>query len=115
MSNIKFTGIMPAIVTPFDENQKLKEKAVREMMNWHFDNGSAGFYICGAMGEGLPLPKETRMNMAETAVENAKRQGRNNRPHRRSQHERYAGACAARNESRGRRAFIASSVTLLCI
>ena len=26
MSNIKFTGIMPAIVTPFDENQKLKEK-----------------------------------------------------------------------------------------
>ncbi len=75
MSNIKFTGIMPAIVTPFDENQKLKEKAVREMMDWHFDNGSAGFYICGAMGEGLPLPKETRMNMAEAAVENAKGKG----------------------------------------
>ncbi len=75
MSNIKFTGIMPAIVTPFDENQKLKEKAVREMMDWHFGNGSAGFYICGAMGEGLPLPKETRMNMAETAVDAAKGKG----------------------------------------
>ncbi|MBT3319223.1 MAG: hypothetical protein HN948_03580 [Clostridia bacterium] len=75
MSNVKFTGIMPAIATPFDENQKLKEKTVSKMMDWHFDNGSAGFYICGAMGEGLALPKETRMRMAEVAVDNAKGKG----------------------------------------
>lgn len=66
---------MPAIITPFDENQKLKEKAVPELMDWHFNNGATGFYICGAMGEGLPLPKETRMNMAEVAVDCAKGKG----------------------------------------
>lgn len=76
MSNIKFKGIMPAIVTPFDENQKLKENAVEKMMNWHLDNGSSGFYICGAMGEGLPLPNETRMRMAEVSVETAKGRGK---------------------------------------
>lgn len=75
MSNIRFTGVMPAIITPFDENQKLKEKAVPELMDWHFGNGASGFYICGAMGEGLPLPKETRMHMAEVAVDCAKGKG----------------------------------------
>ena len=75
MSNIKFRGVMPAIVTPFDENQKLKAQAVKKMMDWHFSNGSAGFYICGAMGEGLPLPKATRMDMAEVAVDAAKGKG----------------------------------------
>lgn len=75
MSNVIFKGIMPALVTPFDENQKLKDKTVAKMMDWHFSNGAAGFYICGAMGEGLPLPKETRMQMAETAVDQAKGKG----------------------------------------
>ena len=75
MSNVKFTGIMPAMATPFDDNQKLKEKTVSKMMDWHFSNGAAGFYICGAMGEGLPLPKETRMRMAEVAIDNAKGKG----------------------------------------
>ena len=75
MSNIKFTGIMPAIVTPFDDDQKLKKESVKQMMDWHFSNGCAGFYICGAMGEGLPLPLATRMAMAETAVDAAKGKG----------------------------------------
>lgn len=75
MSNIRFTGIMPAIVTPFDDNQNLKEKAASEMMDWHYNNGSAGFYICGAMGEGLPLPMNTRKQMAEVAVDAAKGRG----------------------------------------
>jgi len=66
---------MPAIATPFDENQKLKTKTVGKMMDWHFGNGAAGFYVCGAMGEGLPLPKETRMEMAQVAVDSAKGKG----------------------------------------
>ena len=32
MTNIKFTGIMPALVTPFDLNGKVKENSVRNII-----------------------------------------------------------------------------------
>ncbi|MDD3996290.1 MAG: dihydrodipicolinate synthase family protein [Sphaerochaetaceae bacterium] len=72
MSNIRFKGIMPALITPYDEKQKVKEKTVRALMDWHISQGVDGFYICGSTGEGPALKKETRMEMAEIAVDQAK-------------------------------------------
>ena len=75
MTNIQFTGIMPALVTPFDLNGKVKENSVRNIMDWHLDSGVQGFYICGSTGEGPSLPPRTRMEMAEIAVDHAKGRG----------------------------------------
>ena len=34
MSKIHFTGIMPAIITPLDENGKVNAKAVKELVDY---------------------------------------------------------------------------------
>lgn len=75
MSDARFKGSIPAIVTPFNDKQELKEKTVCELMDWQFEQGVNGFYICGGMGEGLALRNKTRMQMAEVAVDKAKGKG----------------------------------------
>lgn len=69
MNKKVFQGIMPALVTPFDSEGKLKRKTVGELINWQLSKGVQGFYICGNTGEGPVLPEQTRMEMAEAAVE----------------------------------------------
>ena len=69
MSNKLFTGIMPAMITPFDENGDLKEQSARRIMQRELNSGIKGFYVNGATGEGLFLSEATRRKMAETAVD----------------------------------------------
>lgn len=75
MKNIRFTGVMPALVTPFDAEGHVKKEAVKSLMDWHLSAGMKGFYICGSTGEGPALMRSTRMEMAEIAVEAAKGRG----------------------------------------
>ena len=75
MSNIKFKGIMPALVSPLDEDGNVKEKALRKLINWQLDAGCTGFYICGATGEGTVMKPESRKIMAEIAVDEVKGRG----------------------------------------
>lgn len=60
---------MPALVTPFDKNCKLKRNTVKELIDWQLSEGSTGFYICGWTGEGPALSASLRMEMAEATVE----------------------------------------------
>jgi N-acetylneuraminate lyase len=69
MKNIHFAGIMPALVTPFDQNQKIKRQAVGELINMQLKGGVQGFYVCGNTGEGPSLRLSTRMEMLEAVVE----------------------------------------------
>ncbi len=72
-SNIRFKGVMPALVTPFDANTgKVMETSVRGLMNWHMRAGMTGFYTCGTTGEGPSLQIGTRKQMAEIAVDQAR-------------------------------------------
>lgn len=75
MDNIIVKGILPALVTPFDNNGKVKRNTVCEIVNWHMSEGVNGFYICGSTGEGPALRMSTRMEMAETVVECVKGRG----------------------------------------
>lgn len=74
MNNIIFKGIMPALITPF-ENGKIKEDSVKKLMDWQLSEGVQGFYICGTTGEGPVLRADLRKKMAEIVVENAKGAG----------------------------------------
>jgi len=72
-SNIRFRGVMPALVTPFDANTgNVMEASVRGLMDWHMRAGMTGFYTCGTTGEGPSLQVRTRKQMAEIAVEQAR-------------------------------------------
>ena len=42
-SNVKFDGVMSALVSCVDENENLKENTMRQLMNWHLKDGFCGF------------------------------------------------------------------------
>ena len=70
-SNVKFKGVMPALVSCIDENEHVKEDAMRRLMAWHIKEGVTGFYLTGGTGEGTVLQKETRKRIAEIAKDTA--------------------------------------------
>lgn len=70
MKTVKYTGILPAFITPFKEdNQTINTPAVRQMIDRLLEQGANGFYILGATGEGLVMSREAREEMCEVAVE----------------------------------------------
>ena len=42
-SNVKFSGVMSALVSCIDENENVKEDSMRRLMNWHLKEGFSGF------------------------------------------------------------------------
>ena len=52
-TKLLFTGITPALVTPFTEAGDVDIAAVPEIVDFLIARGAAGLYICGSTGEGL--------------------------------------------------------------
>ena len=69
MNKILFRGIMPALVTPLTEDEKLITPTVGKLMDFQLSRGVHGFYVGGATGEGPVIPAATRMALCEAAVE----------------------------------------------
>ncbi|MBQ3080723.1 MAG: dihydrodipicolinate synthase family protein [Clostridia bacterium] len=67
-----FKGIIPALVTPIDENGKVLREASKKVIDFEISQGADGFYILGATGEGLVLTEETRKEFAELSVQQVK-------------------------------------------
>ena len=65
---MKFEGIMPALITPLNEDQTVKLEVVDQLVEHLVAKGADGFYIGGATGEGINLKTEERMRLAERAV-----------------------------------------------
>ncbi len=70
-NNVKFKGVMSALVSCIDENENVKEDSMRRLMNWHLKEGFSGFYLTGGTGEGPLLQKETRKRIVEIAKDEA--------------------------------------------
>ncbi len=65
---VKFKGIMPALITPFDKSGMIRKGTVGELLDFLYTGGVNGLYVCGGTGEGPVLRKETRMEMLETVL-----------------------------------------------
>ena len=76
MPNKQFTGILPALVTPVDQDGALLEHTARALIDWQLSQGVQGFYVCGNSGEGPALPDETRRRVTELAVEQTAGRGK---------------------------------------
>ena len=76
MNKIKFTGIMPALVSPLNEDGTVREASLRKLIRWHLEAGCAGFYICGATGEGPVMQSSERKAVAEIAVDEVAGKGK---------------------------------------
>ena len=71
MENLQ--GILPAIVTPFDAEDRFSPPTFERLMEALFETGVHGVYVCGQTGEGLLQPPAQRKLVAETAVRCAPR------------------------------------------
>lgn len=63
--NNKFKGIYTALLTPFDKNGKINEKALEKLIQFNIANGVQGFYVCGSTGEAFMLSTEERKQVME--------------------------------------------------
>jgi len=64
-----FTGIMPALVTPFlADNKTVNEAAAKGILDFQLSQGADGFYILGGTGEGIVMAREEREKMCELCV-----------------------------------------------
>ena len=65
MDKSKFSGIFPALPTPFDSNNKINEKALESLIKYNIEKGVKGFYVTGSTGEAFLLSADERKYVME--------------------------------------------------
>ena len=68
----KFKGIFPALLTPFDENDRVNVKVLEELVDYNLKKGVNGFYVGGSTAEAFLLTEEERLLVMKTVSERAK-------------------------------------------
>lgn len=68
---MKFKGIIPAVVTPIDANERFLAASFESLLDRLYSAGVDGIYVCGQTGEGLLQTTEQRKKVAETATSNS--------------------------------------------
>lgn len=53
-------GIFTALLTPFDKNDKINEKALKQLIKFNIDMGVSGFYVGGSTGEAFLMSADER-------------------------------------------------------
>jgi len=64
-------GIIPALVTPFNQDESLNEVAAREIIQYVIKRGVHGIFVVGSQGEFWALSKEEKKRMFEIAMDEA--------------------------------------------
>lgn len=64
-----FTGSGVALVTPFNENNEVNFERVRELIEFHIENGTDSIVICGTTGEASTLDDVEHRALIKFAVE----------------------------------------------
>ncbi|MFP3950564.1 MAG: formaldehyde-activating enzyme [Candidatus Bathyarchaeia archaeon] len=68
--DFRLEGVLPAVVTPFDENEEFSEDAFRGLVEWLImDQGITGIVPCGTTGEFSLMTKEKRGRVIEVCVD----------------------------------------------
>lgn len=65
---MNWTGVMPAVTTPFDEAMKVDHKFLAQHAAWQLGNGCKGLVMLGSLGEGATLEHEEKIAILKTAV-----------------------------------------------
>lgn len=67
-SNIKFTGVMPALITPLTADEQVNVPVLHQLIDSLLAQGADGFYIGGATGEGIALRQDVREVLAAESI-----------------------------------------------
>ncbi|RMH59354.1 MAG: 4-hydroxy-tetrahydrodipicolinate synthase [Candidatus Hydrogenedentota bacterium] len=69
MSDVsRLRGSFVALVTPFDERFDVDEGALRDLVEWHIEQGTDGIVPCGTTGESATLSHEEHKRVIELVV-----------------------------------------------
>jgi len=68
MKTASFKGILPAIITPFDEDENFAPAVFERLIDRLYATGIEGLYVNGQTGEGLLQPVAQRKQVAEVAL-----------------------------------------------
>ncbi len=63
------TGVIPALLTPFDKDENLHEEGLRALIRRMLADGIHGLYITGSTGEGFLMDLEERKRAVEITVD----------------------------------------------
>ena len=62
-------GVIPALITPFDEKEEFDEKRMRDLVSFLIDRGIDGLYLTGSTGEGFLMAPEERKKVVEVVLD----------------------------------------------
>jgi dihydrodipicolinate synthase/N-acetylneuraminate lyase len=63
-----WSGVMPAITTPFDTNLAVDHVFLAQHAAWLLGNGCGGLVLLGSLGEGATLEAAEKVDILKTAV-----------------------------------------------
>ena len=69
---MEFKGSYVALITPFTKNDEVDEDKIRELVNFHIENGTSGIVPCGTTGEYPTLSYEEHEKVIRVVIEEAK-------------------------------------------
>ncbi|WP_417310990.1 dihydrodipicolinate synthase family protein [Devosia sp.] len=65
-------GVLPALVTPFDQDEAFDEGRMRSIVDFLVGRGVNGLYIAGSTGEAFMMSPEERKRVLEVVVDEVK-------------------------------------------
>ncbi|EGT5205683.1 TPA: N-acetylneuraminate lyase [Cronobacter sakazakii] len=65
-------GVMPALLTPFDQQQRLDKESLRRLVRFNISQGIDGLYVGGSTGEAFIQSCAEREEVLEIVAEEAK-------------------------------------------
>ncbi len=65
----KLFGVVPPIITPVDENERVDEKGLRLLIDHCIDHGIHGIFVCGSNGECMALTQAERDRAIRIALD----------------------------------------------
>ena len=65
----KFNGIFPAVITPFDEEEKVDETRLKDFLDYVIEGDVHGIYLLGTNGEAPLLTLEEKKRVIETTLQ----------------------------------------------
>jgi len=69
MNNKNFSGIFPALLTPFDKNDRVNHDVLGELVEFNIKKGVTGFYVDGSTAEAFLLSDEERRSIIKTVAD----------------------------------------------
>ncbi len=72
---MNWSGVMPAMTTPFDANLAVDHSFLAKHAAWLLENGSKGLVMLGSLGEGATLEHDEKIAVLKTAVQASAKAG----------------------------------------